>query len=319
MVAAPLQVDPAVVADGVNYLWILVVTFLIFFMHAGFAMLEAGQVRSKNVANQLTKNMLTWSIGVIAFFLLGAGIASLVRQGNFQDHVAIGGYYIEGLIPGGGTGVQLYTQDGSDVESPSDLAGRTLALGERGSTSNLLVKTVLDEQYNLSPSDYEIVYKPDSSDILLEQGDVDAALVWTRHIVDPEWRAQYTKVLDAGQEYADMYGAVPSNNVIVADREAVMQNPERYRKAVELVWRSHYWAEQNRDVVAQDFKSQNPDFNISAWKEELQYNDYQHNMTAERIRANNKLFEVQSKYSGVNSTVQMDDFYVNVTELAAER
>jgi len=248
-----------------------------------------------------------------------AGIASLVRQGNFQDHVAIGGYYIEGLIPGGGTGVQLYTQDGSDVESPSDLAGRTLALGERGSTSNLLVKTVLDERHNLSPSDYEIVYKPDSSDILLEQGDVDAALVWTRHIVDPEWRAQYTKVLDAGQEYADMYGAVPSNNVIVADREAVMQNPERYRKAVELVWRSHYWAEQNRDVVAQDFKSQNPDFNISAWKEELQYNDYQHNMTAERIRANNKLFEVQSKYSGVNGTVQMDDFYVNVTELAAER
>ncbi|MFC7135926.1 ammonium transporter [Halobaculum litoreum] len=46
-----LQVDPAVLAEGVNMLWVLVVTFLIFFMHAGFAMLEAGQVRSKNVAN----------------------------------------------------------------------------------------------------------------------------------------------------------------------------------------------------------------------------------------------------------------------------
>ncbi|WP_254832408.1 ammonium transporter [Haloglomus salinum] len=66
--------------EGVNLLWVLTVTFLIFFMHAGFAMLEAGQVRSKNVANQLTKNMLTWSIGVIAFFLVGAGVASVTGQ-----------------------------------------------------------------------------------------------------------------------------------------------------------------------------------------------------------------------------------------------
>jgi Amt family ammonium transporter len=73
-----VAVDAAVLAEGVNLLWVLVVTFLIFFMHAGFAMLEAGQVRSKNVANQLTKNLLTWSIGVVAFFLVGAGVSSLV-------------------------------------------------------------------------------------------------------------------------------------------------------------------------------------------------------------------------------------------------
>ena len=75
---APLQVDPTAVAQSVNYVWVLVVTFLIFFMHAGFAMLEAGQVRSKNVANQLTKNMLTWSVGVTVFFLIGAGVEALV-------------------------------------------------------------------------------------------------------------------------------------------------------------------------------------------------------------------------------------------------
>jgi Amt family ammonium transporter len=73
-----VAVDPAVLAEGVNMLWVLVVTFLIFFMHAGFAMLEAGQVRSKNVANQLTKNLLTWSVGVVVFFLVGAGVSSLV-------------------------------------------------------------------------------------------------------------------------------------------------------------------------------------------------------------------------------------------------
>jgi Amt family ammonium transporter len=76
--AVPIQTGAEAIAEGVNWLWILVVTFLIFFMHAGFAMLEAGQVRSKNVANQLTKNMLTWSVGVVVFFILGAGISGVV-------------------------------------------------------------------------------------------------------------------------------------------------------------------------------------------------------------------------------------------------
>jgi Amt family ammonium transporter len=76
-----LQVDPSALASGVNNVWVLTVTFLIFFMHAGFAMLEAGQVRSKNVANQLTKNMLTWSVGVIVYFLIGAGVSSIVGGG----------------------------------------------------------------------------------------------------------------------------------------------------------------------------------------------------------------------------------------------
>ncbi len=75
---APLQTDVAVLAEGINLMWVLVVSFLIFFMHAGFAMLEAGQVRSKNVANQLTKNLLTWSIGVTVFFLIGAGVSGAV-------------------------------------------------------------------------------------------------------------------------------------------------------------------------------------------------------------------------------------------------
>jgi len=71
-------VDGGAIAEAVNYSWILTATFLVFFMHAGFAMLEAGQVRSKNVANQLTKNMLTWSVGVTVFFLVGNGVGALV-------------------------------------------------------------------------------------------------------------------------------------------------------------------------------------------------------------------------------------------------
>ena len=71
-----LQADLSTIATGTNLVWALLAIFLIFFMHAGFAMLESGQVRSKNVANQLTKNMLTWAIGVIVFFFIGMGLSN---------------------------------------------------------------------------------------------------------------------------------------------------------------------------------------------------------------------------------------------------
>jgi len=75
-----LQVDPSVLAEGVNLVWIFVATTLVFFMHAGFGMLESGQVRSKNVANQLTKNLLTWGVGVIGYFLVGVAVSGVVAS-----------------------------------------------------------------------------------------------------------------------------------------------------------------------------------------------------------------------------------------------
>ncbi|ESS03099.1 MAG: ammonia permease [uncultured archaeon A07HR67] len=84
--------DIATVVDAVNQTWILTVSFLIFFMHAGFAMLEAGQVRSKNVANQLTKNMLTWAVGVAVFFVIGTGFESLMTGAGFAPAAGAGGY-----------------------------------------------------------------------------------------------------------------------------------------------------------------------------------------------------------------------------------
>ena len=49
----------------------LVAGFLVFFMAAGFAMLEAGLVRSKNVAMQLTKNIALFGIASIMYWLIG--------------------------------------------------------------------------------------------------------------------------------------------------------------------------------------------------------------------------------------------------------
>ena len=84
------SIDPSVLAEGINLMWVAVVCFLIFFMHAGFAMLEAGQVRAKNVANQLTKNLLTWSVGVLFYFLVGFGVEGLAGGGGFSAASALG-------------------------------------------------------------------------------------------------------------------------------------------------------------------------------------------------------------------------------------
>ena len=59
---------------AVNYVWILFCAFLVMFMQPGFAVLEAGFCRVKNVTNLLTKNLMDFVIGSIAFFLVGYAI-----------------------------------------------------------------------------------------------------------------------------------------------------------------------------------------------------------------------------------------------------
>ena len=54
-----------------NTLLFLVGGFLVFFMAAGFAMLETSLVRSKNVTMQLTKNMGLFSIACLAYYVIG--------------------------------------------------------------------------------------------------------------------------------------------------------------------------------------------------------------------------------------------------------
>ena len=66
--AAAAPVDNAFIF---NTLLFLIGGFLVFWMAAGFAMLEAGLVRSKNVTMQLTKNIALFSIAAIMYWLVG--------------------------------------------------------------------------------------------------------------------------------------------------------------------------------------------------------------------------------------------------------
>lgn len=61
-------------AVAINTVWTLVAAFLVFFMQPGFAMVEVGFTRAKNASNILMKNLMDFSIGSIAFWLIGFGI-----------------------------------------------------------------------------------------------------------------------------------------------------------------------------------------------------------------------------------------------------
>ncbi|GAB5434991.1 ammonium transporter [Falsiruegeria mediterranea] len=62
--------------------------FLVFFMAAGFAMLEGGLVRSKNVTMQMTKNIALYSIAAIMYWFVGF---NTMYPGDFNGFFAIGG------------------------------------------------------------------------------------------------------------------------------------------------------------------------------------------------------------------------------------
>ncbi|NLX46909.1 MAG: ammonium transporter [Euryarchaeota archaeon] len=59
------------VMSSINYIWVLICAFLVFFMQAGFAMVEAGMVRVKNVANVLMKNFMDFVMGTVVFLVIG--------------------------------------------------------------------------------------------------------------------------------------------------------------------------------------------------------------------------------------------------------
>ena len=68
---------------SMNTVWVLITAALVFFMQAGFALVEAGLTRAKNTANILMKNLMDYVIGTIAFWAIGFGIMFGSANGFF--------------------------------------------------------------------------------------------------------------------------------------------------------------------------------------------------------------------------------------------
>ncbi len=60
--------------SNLNYVWTLIAACLVFFMQAGFAMVESGFTRAKSAVNIMMKNLMDFSIGSVAFWAIGFGL-----------------------------------------------------------------------------------------------------------------------------------------------------------------------------------------------------------------------------------------------------
>jgi ammonium transporter, Amt family len=58
-------------ATSLNVLWVLIAGALVFFMQAGFALVETGFTRNKNVVHTMMMNMMVFCIGALGYWLMG--------------------------------------------------------------------------------------------------------------------------------------------------------------------------------------------------------------------------------------------------------
>lgn len=70
-------------AGAVDTLWVLIGAALVFFMQAGFAMVEAGFTRAKNSGNIIMKNLMDFALGTVVFWLFGYGLMMGTDAGGF--------------------------------------------------------------------------------------------------------------------------------------------------------------------------------------------------------------------------------------------
>ena len=79
---------------SLNTVWVLVTAFLVFFMQAGFALVEAGCTQAKNAVNILMKNFSDFLIASLAFFAVGYGL----MFGSGTPFVGMDSFFLSGAV-----------------------------------------------------------------------------------------------------------------------------------------------------------------------------------------------------------------------------
>jgi len=84
----------------IDTMWVLIAACLVFFMQAGFAMVETGFTRAKNAGNIIMKNLMDFSVGSLVFWIFGFGLMFGTDVGGLfgnLDFFSMGSYEHLGL------------------------------------------------------------------------------------------------------------------------------------------------------------------------------------------------------------------------------
>ncbi len=80
---------------AINTIWVLLAAFLVFFMQAGFAMVEAGFTRAKNAGNIIMKNLMDFACGSIIYYAIGFAFMFGLTKSGF---IGTSGFFMSGLF-----------------------------------------------------------------------------------------------------------------------------------------------------------------------------------------------------------------------------
>lgn len=85
---------------AIDTLWVAIAAFLVFFMNAGFGMLETGFCRQKNAVNVLAKNLIVFGLATVAYWVIGFGI----MFGDGNPFFGTNGFFLSGADNSPATG-----------------------------------------------------------------------------------------------------------------------------------------------------------------------------------------------------------------------
>lgn len=86
------------VQANADYIWTLVAAALVFFMQAGFALVEAGFTRAKNAVNILMKNLMDFSVGSLGYWAIGFGLMFGISA---KGLIGTSGFFLSDFTPDG--------------------------------------------------------------------------------------------------------------------------------------------------------------------------------------------------------------------------
>ena len=89
------SITPESNATAIDVVWTLLAAFLVFFMQAGFAMVEAGFTRAKNAGNIIMKNIMDFAAGSLGYWAIGFGL----MFGAGTAFMGTSGFFLSGGNP----------------------------------------------------------------------------------------------------------------------------------------------------------------------------------------------------------------------------